>query len=324
MARAHSPRSGSMQYWHRKRSKRIYPRIRSWFKETKELKLLGFAGYKAGMTHILIRDSNQNSPTKNEPVFTPATVIECPPLRTLSIRFYKKTDYGLNLIAELISSKLDKELERKVKIPKKQKEKNIDDTLNKTSEIRVAFYTQPKLIKLKKTPEIFEVALSNSDPKEQYEYAKSLLERGVKITEIFKAGQFVDIHSVSKGKGLQGPVKRFGVSLKSHKSEKKRRSAGNLGSWTPKKVSFRIPQKGQMGYHPRTEYNKQILSIGSNPEKINPKDGFPHYGLIKSDFILIKGSVPGSQKRLIRLSEAFGNHKIEPIEIIHTSLESKQ
>ncbi len=324
MGRAHSPRSGSMGYWHRKRAKRSYPRIRSWYANFSHIKLLGFAGYKAGMTHVFIKDNNPNSPTKNYSIFIPATIIECPPLKTLSLRFYQKTDHGLNLISEILSSKLDKELARKINLPKKQKEKNLDNILSKTSEIRMAFYTQPKSIRLKKTPEIFEIALSNTDPKSQYEFAKNLLDKEIKINDIFKTGQFVDIHSVTKGKGLQGAVKRFGVTLKSHKSEKKRRSAGNLGAWTPKRVSFRIPQKGQMGFHPRTEYSKQILSINSNPEKVNPKGGFPHYGLVKTDYIIIKGSIPGSTKRLIRLSEAFRNHKTEPIEVEYISLESKQ
>ncbi|MEK6973913.1 MAG: 50S ribosomal protein L3 [Nanoarchaeota archaeon] len=324
MARAHSPRSGSMQYWHRVRAKRIYPRIRSWYRNVKDLKLLGFAGYKAGMTHILSKDTNPNSPTKNENVFIPVTVIECPPLKAYSIRFYKKTDKGLSVISEILASKFEKYLGRKIKIFKKNKEKNIGSFLEQSSEVRLCLYTQPRLIKLKKTPEIFEIALSGNNAKEQYEYAKNLLDKEIRIHEIFKAGQFIDIHSVTKGKGLQGAVKRFGVTLKSHKSEKKRRSAGNLGAWTPKKVSFRIPQKGQMGFHNRTEYDKQIIEISSAPEKINPKDGFPHYGLVKSDFLLIRGSVPGPQKRLIRLTESFRASKFSPIDINYISVESKQ
>ena len=324
MARAHSARAGSLQYWHRSRSKRGYTRVRSWFKNTKELKLLGFAGYKVGMTHILQKDLNPNSSTKNESIFTPVTVIECPPLKTYSIRFYKPGDHGLQMITEILSSKFEKELSRKIDVHKKQKERNVEEILSKTSEIRIGFYTQPKLIKLKKTPEIFEVALSGNNPRQQYEFAKNLLDKEVRISEIFKKGQFIDVHGVTKGKGLQGAVKRYGVTLKSHKSEKKRRSGGNLGAWTPKKVSFRIPQKGQLGYLTRTEYNKQILEISSSPEKINPKDGFIHYGNVMSEYVLIRGSVFGPQKRLIRFSEAFRNHKVEPVEINYISVETKQ
>lgn len=324
MARRHSPRSGTLQYWHRVRSKRPYTKIRSWYKNFKDLKILGFAGYKVGMTHIMLKDPNPNSPTKNESIFMPVTVIECPPLKTYSIRLYQNSDNGLQLITEILSPKLDKELSRKISLPKKQKEHNIESLLSKCVEVRICFYTQPKSIKLKKKPEIFEMGLSAKDVHQQYEFAKNLLDKEVRIHEIFKQGQFIDIHAITKGKGLQGAVKRFGVTLKSHKSEKKRRSAGNLGSWTPKKVSFRIPQKGQMGYHTRTEFNKLIVEIGTSPEKINPKDGFPHYGLVQSDYILIKGSIPGPQKRLIRFAEAFRNHKSIPIDVNYVSVESKQ
>ena len=315
MARAHKPRSGSLQYWHRVRAKRAYPKIRSWPKSEK-LKLLGFAGYKVGMTHTLIKDTNPYSPTKNESIFCPVTVLECPPLKVFSIRFYKKTDFGLKIITEIISKKHDKDLARKIRLPKKTKEEDINKILENTSEIRILVYTQPRLAKIgKKKPEIFELSISGEDTKEKYDFAQKLLDKEIHLHEIFKEGQFVDVHAVTKGKGLQGAVKRFGVSLKAHKSEKKRRSAGNLGSWTPKKVSWRVPQKGQMGFHNRVDYNKQVLMISSDLEKINPKAGFVHYGSIKNDYLLLKGSVPGPCKRLIRLTDSIRDKKERPVEI---------
>ena len=327
MGRSHQPRSGSLQYYHRRRAKRIYPRIRAWAQNTsKELRMLGFAGYKVGMTHVFYKDSNPNSPSKNESISCPVTVLECPPLKLLSIKFYGTKYYREALIGQLIASKLEKDLKRKINIPKKTKEQDIDQLLQKTSEIRLEVYTQPRLTSIgKKKPEVFEIALTKSDPKTQYEYAKSLFDKEIRIQEVFKEGQFLDIHAVTKGKGLQGAVKRFGVSLKAHKSEKKRRSAGNLGAWTPKKVSFRIPQKGQMGFHTRTEYNKPLMLINSDPKIVNPKDGFTHYGYVKNDFILIKGSVAGPQKRLIRLNEAIRiKDPSRPFDITHISVESKQ
>ena len=327
MGRSHQPRSGSLQYYHRRRSKRIYPRIRAWAQNaSKEPRILGFAGYKVGMTHIAYKDTNPNSPTKNENIFCPVTVLECPPLRLLSIKFYGNT-YGRKvLIGQEFAPKLEKELKRKIIPPKKTKQENTDSILSKATEIRLEVYTQPRLTGVgKKKPEIFELALTNLNPKTQYDYAKSLFDKEIRVQEIFKEGQFIDIHAVTKGKGLQGAVKRFGVSLKSHKSEKKRRSAGNLGAWTPKKVSFRVPQKGQMGFHTRTEYNKALILINSDPKIINPKDGFSHYGYIKNDFVLIKGSVAGARKRLIRLNEPIRSKEPQRnFDVTHISVESKQ
>ena len=74
------PRSGSMQFWPRKRARRIYARIRSWVKSD-DNKPLGFAGYKVGMTHCLFLDNKKTSMTKNQEVPVPVTVIECPPLK---------------------------------------------------------------------------------------------------------------------------------------------------------------------------------------------------------------------------------------------------
>ncbi len=78
------PRKGSLQYWPRKKAKKIYPNIKSW-KEIKENKLLGFIGYKVGMTHLHYIPQNPNIKEKIE-TFCPATILECPPLKPLSLR----------------------------------------------------------------------------------------------------------------------------------------------------------------------------------------------------------------------------------------------
>ena len=306
MGRAHKSRSGSLQFYPRCRAKRQYPRVKNWPKKT-DTKLLGFAGYKAGMTHIMALDNYQNSPTKNMTIAIPATIIECPPLKAFSIRFYKKTPYGDTLITEHTADKPNKELGRKISLPKKSNHKNVQDFDNITLQV----YTQPKQTGIgKKKPELFEIAIGGSDKNAKLEYAKSLLGKEIKVSDILKENSFVDIHAVTIGKGFQGPVKRFGITLKSHKSEKKRRSPGNLGSWTPKKVDWRVPQHGQMGYHTRTEYNKWILAI--NPDFIK-KTNIDHYGNIKNDIVLVRGSIPGPQKRLVRIVEAI--RPIRPLQI---------
>ena len=107
----HHPRRGTLQFWPRVRSSRQYPKIRSW-PDIKDNKLLGFIGYKAGMTHIIFTDTKGTSHTKGLQVSFPVTVLECPPIKPLSIRFYKSTSTGLRLLSEIFSSKLNKELKR--------------------------------------------------------------------------------------------------------------------------------------------------------------------------------------------------------------------
>lgn len=311
MPKRHSPRRGSLQFWPRKRAKKAYARIRSWAK-LDDSRLLASAGYKAGMTHVLIK--NKKSKTGGN-LFVPVTIIECPPVKVLGIRFYKDG----KAIGEELSKKLDKELQRKIKLSKKTKEiKDYDD-------IRLIIHTQPGLTKIgKKRPEIFEIEISGGKDK-KLSYSKNLLDKEIKLNDVFKEGQYIDVHSVTKGKGFQGTVKRFGVIIRQHKSEKTKRGVGSLGPFQPRRVSFRVPQPGKMGYHLRTEYNKHLIKIGSDGKEINQKGGMKHYGIIKNDYILIKGGVAGSNKRMIIMTQPIRQkEKDDGVDIIYISKESKQ
>jgi len=123
---------------------------------------------------------------------------------------------------------------------------------------------------------------------------------------VFGTGVVVDAHAVTKGKGYQGVIKRFGVALKAKKSEKGQRRVGaRSGGWTSRQhMMYRVAQPGQVGYHTRTDYNKVLMLISTDFEKINPVGGFPRYGQVKNTYVLIKGSVPGPSKRLIRFNKA--------------------
>lgn len=299
MPNIHNPRRGSLQFWPRCRARRIYASITSWPK-IDEVKLLGFAGYKAGMTHIMLEDNNLGSLTKGEIISCPATIIECPPLKPYSIRFYKNTNDGLKIVSEIFVKNIDKHLKRKLNLPKKEKEGKVPEDF---TDIKLIVFTQPNLIGLKKTPELFEVGIGGKDVKEKLAYAQGLLNKEIKLSDVFKEWQFVDTHSISKGKGFQGTVKRYGVRIRQHKAEKTKRGIGTLGSWTPKRTDWRVAQTGKMGFHQRTEYNKLSLKIGNNPKDINPTGGFLNYGLVKSDYIILKGSVAGTRKRMITITE---------------------
>ncbi|MEK6907524.1 MAG: 50S ribosomal protein L3 [Nanoarchaeota archaeon] len=308
MGRASKPKAGSMQFWHRKRAKRIYPGVRAWA-NLDTTSLLGFLGYKAGMTHVQVQENNPAMKQSKLKAYA-ATILECPPLKVFGIKFYKNTLYGIKNQGQITSENLDKELNRKIILPKKINNKEINDF----DDVKLIVYTQPKLVGIKKKPEIFEIGLSGNKD-EKLNYAKNLLGKEIKISEVFKVNQNVDIHAVTKGKGFQGPLKRFGLQLKSHKSEKKRRAPGNMGSWTPKKILFTVPQAGQMGFHTRTEYNKLILKISNNVNEINPKSGLEHYGFVKNEYVLIKGSVAGSRKRPIILTQPIRKNRTLPMEL---------
>jgi large subunit ribosomal protein L3 len=327
MATVRYPRRGSLQYWPRKKASRPYSRVRHYVKSA-EAKLLGFAGYKAGMTHAIIVDNRSTSLTKGQEISMPVTIIECPPMRVASLRFYKRTINGLKLASEVFV-KTEAALKRAMNVPK-----NVDETKLSEAEkhiktyeaIRVNVYTQPKNTGVgKKTPEIFELAIGGT-PEQQLAYAKSLIGKEIKIQDVFKEGTQVDIHAVTKGKGFQGPVKRFGVDLRPAKSEKGQRGPANVGPWTGNR-SWTVAHAGQMGFHNRMERNKWIVKISDDPKTIKVAGGHLYYGEVRTTYILIKGSVGGARKRMVRLVSATRKSKKIPEhapQISYLSLKSKQ
>lgn len=322
MPNVRQPRSGSLQYWPRKRAKRSYARIRSQ-PTSKEAGLLGFAGYKAGMTHVIAIETSKHSHKKGQDITVPVTIIECPPLRIAGAHFYQKKGVTLNLAKRVWFETKDKNLKSKIKLPKKVKDELEKVDIEKYFDIRALVYTQPIKTSLnKKKPELFELGLGGS-LKDKFEYLTKNKEKEINISSVFDEGDFLDVKSISKGKGFQGPVKRFGISIRHHKSEKSIRNPGSLGPWVGQgHIMWRVPHAGQMGYHQRTEYNKQLFRFIQKPEEINPKGGIVNYGLIKSNAILLKGTIPGAKKRLVILQKPQRNNRkneLPTIQVISTS-----
>jgi len=83
----------------------------------------------------------------------------------------------------------------------------------------------------------------------------------------FEVGDKVKVSGITKGKGFQGMIKRYGIKLERTKAEKGRRHRATMGPITPAKVGWWIAQSGQVGSHQRTEYNRQILLIANGKEK---------------------------------------------------------
>ncbi|MFX1452139.1 MAG: 50S ribosomal protein L3, partial [Promethearchaeota archaeon] len=173
---------------------------------------------------------------------------------------------------------------------------------SKLLELRLLACTQPRLASVsKKKPDLMEIKTIAGNYEELIKYAKDTLGNEIRAFDVFSEGQFIDVSAVSKGKGFQGPVKRFGIKILPRKSRKSKRAVGAIGPWRPARVSYTVARAGQMGFHQRIEYNKRILKIGSDPKEINPSGGFVRYGLIKGDYLVLEGSVPGPCKRLIKL-----------------------
>ena len=284
------------------------------------------------MTYVFTIEDRKRSPNFGKEVMRAATVIETPPILVCGIRTYAKTLYGLENLTEAWMKDPPAELERVLVMPEnfdtEQMLQNITDHLDNTAIIRVITATQPKQASVaKKKPDITEIQIGGATIQQQLEYAKQLLGKTVTPEEIFKSGQYIDVAAVTTGKGFQGPVKRWHVAILQHKSRKTKRGVATLGPWNPHHVMYSVPRAGQMGYHQRIEYNKRILKIGKDGKEITVKGGYTRYGAIKGSYIIIEGSVPGTEKRTIRLrypARPPREAPEEPPQITYTSLESPQ
>ena len=330
MSQRRRPKRGSRAFGPRKRAKSQTPRLDSWPETGGSPKIQGFAGYKVGMTHAFVVDKRVKSTTSGMEVQVPVTVVEVPPMRIAAVRFYESSTLGLKTAGEVWAKEIDPLLSRKLNVPTNHDESSFGryDGLD-IEDVRVLAYTQPKLVTgvPKKTPELMEMRIGGGKIDERVAYAKSILGKEVAIADFTKDGALIDVIAVTKGKGFQGVTKRWGVKLLSHKNSKHRRGIGNLGPKRPGYVRSTVPASGQMGYHQRTEFNKKILKVGLDGKEINPKGGFLNYGEVRNTYILIKGSVPGPTKRLIRLRDATRAPKkadVAVADVTYVSTESKQ
>ncbi len=327
MATPNHSRHGSMGYYPRKRARSIIPHIRSWPELNGKPKLQGFIGFKAGTTHALFMDYRKYSTTAASEVSSAVTVVEVPPIKIVGVRYYGRNAYGEYSLGEVLDKNSFNELKEIVPIPKEYKPKEIN--FNEVTNINVLALIQNKKLKAisKKTPDLTEIRVGGGTLKERIEYAHSLLGKEVSFDEFSKPGKFVDVIAVTKGKGFQGHIKRWGVKLLPYKNRKHRRMIGTLGPWHPDWVRNTVPQAGQTGFHQRTEFNKRILYYGSpSQNSITPKGGFVNYGEVVNSYILIHGSIPGPVKRIIKLRDPIRqvSPDVESIKLTYISTESKQ
>jgi len=244
------PRRGSLQFWPRKRASKVLPSVNWKPISSSEKGLLGFIAYKAGMATALIKDNTEKVRSAKKQVATPATILEVPNMKIFSVRFYK----NFKVLKDVIVA-TDKELKRKLKVPKNSK--SLDkETPENFDDVRVIAYSIPKQTSIKKTPDMIELAVQGNSPQEKLEYLKPLVGKELTL-ENFSHSSLVDARGLTKGKGTQGPVKRFGITLRVHKSEKGQRKVGSIGPWHPARVTFRVPMAGQLGLFSRVIYNLQ-------------------------------------------------------------------
>jgi len=319
----------------RKRTASETPRFQSWPDDDGQPGAQGFAGYKAGMTHVVLINDEPNSPREGMETTVPVTVVETPPMRAVALRAYEDTPYGLRPLTEVWADEFHPELDRALDLPEGASsgaEEQIQDALEngELGDVRLITHTVPSDIASvpKKKPDVMETRVGGGSLADRVEHGLDLVNDGGEhsMNDVFRAGEYADVAGVTKGKGTQGPVKRWGVQKRKGKHARQgwRRRIGNLGPWNPSRVRSTVPQQGQTGYHQRTELNKRLLDIGD--EEVTPDGGFVNYGEVDGDYTLVKGSVPGPQQRLVRFRPAVrpaDSPRLDP-ELRYVSTDSNQ
>ncbi len=329
------PRKGSLGFGPRTRASSETPRFNSWPADEGQPGLQGFAGYKAGMSHVVMINDEPDSPREGMEETVPVTVLETPPMRVVALRAYEETPYGKRPLTEVWADEFHPELDRALDVPEDGNaggtEEQLRDALHsgKLSDIRAITHTVPGGLEgvPKTKPDVMENRIGGGSIEDRLEFGLELLgDAEYDVTDVFRAGEYADVAAVTKGKGTQGPVKRWGVQKRKGKHARQgwRRRIGNLGPWNPSRVRSTVPQQGQTGYHQRTELNKRLIDLGDEGASVD--GGFVNYGEVEGSYTLVKGSVPGPEQRLVRLRPAVRPNdqpRLDP-EVRYVSEESNQ
>jgi len=191
--------------------------------------------------------------------------------------------------------------------------------------VRVVAHTQIRKLHLRvKKAHIMEIQVNGGTMADKVKYAERLLEKKVPVKTVFSPNEMIDTIAVTKGHGFEGVTTRWGTTKLPRKTHKGLRKVACIGAWHPANVRFSVPRAGQHGYHHRTEINKKIYKIGEGlssgcknngstdfdltQKSITPMGGFPHYGIVNEDYIMIKGCCPGVRKRVITLRKSLLTH----------------
>jgi large subunit ribosomal protein L3e len=269
------------------------------------------------------------------------TILETPPLIVIGVVGYIETPKGLRTIGTVWAQHISDEARRRwykrwfsskkkafTQYSKKYTERKASiekelDKLKKYSKVvRAIAHTQMRRVHIgQKKAHIAEIQVNGGTAADKVNFVVNYFEKQVPIDGVFAENEQIDVIGATKGKGFKGVVSRWGTKKLPRKTHKGLRKVACIGAWHPARVSWAVPRAGQKGYHSRTEVNKKIYRLGKavkneagrevhnnastefdlTQKSITPMGGFPHYGIVNEDFIMLKGTVMGPRKRVIVL-----------------------
>ncbi|KAK1139653.1 60S ribosomal protein L3 [Aspergillus melleus] len=327
----------SLAFLPRKRATRHRGKVKSFPKDDpkKPVHLTASMGYKAGMTTVVRDLDRPGAKMHKKEIVEAATVVETPPLVAVGVVGYIETPRGLRSLTTVWAEHLSDEVKRrfyknwyksKKKAFTKYAKKHADESGSAITReleriqkyctvVRVLAHTQVRKTPLKqKKAHLMEIQVNGGSIPEKVEFARNLFEKPIEIDSIFEKDEMIDVIAVTKGHGFQGVTSRWGTKKLPRKTHKGLRKVACIGAWHPNHVQWTVARAGQMGYHHRTSCNHKVFRVGKGTDEgnaatefdiskkqITPMGGFVHYGEVKNDFLLLKGSIPGVKKRVMTL-----------------------
>jgi len=339
------PRHGSLGFSPRKRTKHHFGKVRHFPKDdpSKKPHFTAFMSYKAGMSHIVRDVDRPGSKLHKKEVVEAVSVLEAPPMIVVGLTGYIETPRGLRALTSVWAGHLSDECKRRfyrtwyrskqkayTKYQKRWAEAakgdgepmapELDRIKKYCTRVRAICHTQIGKVRIgSKKAHLKEIQVNGGSTPDKVDFIRGLFEQEVKIADVFSQDEMIDVIGVTKGKGVQGVVTRWGVTRLVRKSHRGLRKVACIGSWHPARVQFQVPRAGQMGYHHRTEINKKIYRIGKNLKEepfgartendltdkaITPMGGFGHFGCIREDWVMLKGCIMGKKKKIITLRKS--------------------
>merc|ERR1719198_1719195 len=337
------PRCGHLAYLPKRRCKHTKGTVRSFPPDDakKPVHLTAFMGYKAGMTHVVrYKEKKEGKKTIRKDVVEPCTVVETPPMKIVGMVGYIETPRGLRALSTVWAQKLPEGVMRrfyknfyvsKKKAFSKYAKKYEEDAKSKNhvnrdiqrikkycSAVRVLCATQVEKLKFRqKKARLMEIQVNGGEVAAKVDWAKKHFEQEIAVGSVFAQNEMVDTISITRGKGTQGVIKRFGVNRLPRKTHRGLRKVACIGAWHPSAVKCTVARTGNLGYYHRTQINQKVYRVGTGASRgvnnnattdqdphqknITPVGGFPHYGVVNEDFILIRGAIMGPRKRVVTI-----------------------
>lgn len=348
----HAPRHGSLQFRPKKRAASVKSAIRAYPADdaSTPCHLTGFLSYKAGMTHVIrTKEVRAKNKIQTKEVLDAVTILETPPMIVHGIVGYTTTVNGLQrtktVLANNLSENVIRRMFKQAYVPgityedsRKNKGYTPEDIeeLKKSDYIRLIVNSQVHKIKSigQKVSHVTEIQVNGGSIADKIEFGLKYFEKEINVTDVFNKNDFIDTIGVTKGKGFQGTVKRWGTTILPRKTNKGIRKVACIGAWHPSRVMYSVARAGQMGFHRRTQQNLLVYGIGNGAtpiqtdfdltvKTINPMGGFPHYGNITNDYVMVKGAVTGPVKRVVTIRKPVHTRAAKEVSIKFVDTSSK-